>query len=104
MTNHPVTAKRLACAKTFFTADAMVVEVQCAKHAVNNSIPAVPFTGCHACRCTSHCISNYLRNGLCCVSDTQADDLGIRICLLVLPPPLGNLQATEGVKQSICVP
>ena len=53
--------------------------------------PAVALSGGHASCCIGHSISNDLRDWLSCVPNAQTDNTSIRVCLLMLTPPLCNL-------------
>ena len=53
--------------------------------------PAVALSGGHASCCIGHSMSNDLRDWLGCVPNAQTDNTSIRVCLLMLTPPLCNL-------------
>lgn len=63
--------------------------------------PAVALLGCKASCCLGHCICNVLREGLGGVSNAQADDLSIRVGLLVRTSPLCDLRSQCGCQQDV---
>lgn len=66
--------------------------------------PAVALTGGQASGRLCHCVCNELGQGLCGVTDAQADDLCIRVCLLVGAAPTGDLhrEANETGVLAVC--
>ena len=63
----------------------------------NFGAPTVSSWGAHALASVFHCLGDSWRNGLCCVSYAQADDLCVWPILLVCPSPSCNLNKAAAI-------